>query len=76
MVLFYVRTPINSSNLVFIRNGKDGDWPTERPKEDLVCIKVNEGDIILIDSFIRHAVNPHYSDLPRMCIAVEFKIET
>jgi hypothetical protein len=76
IVLFYVKIPNNSSNLVFVRNGKDGDWPTDRPDEDLVCLRVTEGDIIMIDSFIWHAVDPHNSDLPRMCIAVEFKIET
>jgi hypothetical protein len=76
IVLFYVKIPNNSSNLVFVRNGKDGDWPTDRPDEDLVCLRVTEGDIIMIDNFIWHAVDPHNSDSPRMCIAVEFKIET
>ena len=76
IVLFYVKTPIASSNLVFIHNGKDGDWPSDRPESDLICVNVDKGDIIIIDSFIYHAVDPHGSDLPRMCVAVEFKIET
>jgi hypothetical protein len=76
IVLFYVKTPNNSSNLVFTHNGKDEDWPSNRPKEDLVCINVTEGDIIIIDSFIWHAFDSHNSDLPRLCIAVEFKVET
>lgn len=76
IVLFYIKTPINGSNLVFIHNGKDGDWPSDILEKDLVRVKVDQGDIIMIDSFIPHAVDPHGSDLPRMCIAVEFKIET
>jgi hypothetical protein len=76
IILFYAKTPVNSSNLVFIHNSKDGDWPSDRPDKDLIRVKVDEGDIIIIDSFIHHAVDPHGSELPRMCIAVEFKIET
>jgi hypothetical protein len=75
IVTFYPKAPKNSSNLVFIHNGKEGDWVSDCLEKDLLRIQIDEGDIVIFDNFIFHAVDAHNSDIPRMCIAFEFKIE-
>lgn len=75
IVLFYPTAPIGGSNLVFIHNGKNGDWVSDCVEEDLVRTVIEEGDIVIFDNFMFHAVDAHGVTVPRMCIAVEFKIE-
>lgn len=76
IMLFYIKAPVNSSNLVFIHNSKYGDWASEQEEKDLVKIEIEEGNIVIIDNHILHAVDAQLSAEPRMCIATEFKIET
>lgn len=75
IVLFYPRAPKNGSNLVFIHNSKEGQWASDCNDADLVRVVVEDGDIVIFDNFMFHAVDPHKSTIPRMCMAIEFKIE-
>lgn len=75
IVLFYPKAPKNGSNLVFIHNSKEGQWASDSSPKDLVQTVVEEGDIIIFDNFMFHAVDPHGTDIPRLCVAIEFKIE-
>jgi hypothetical protein len=74
VILFYPRAPKGGSNLVFIHNSKYGDWIEKYPENDLVRIGIEEGDIVIIDNGILHAVDAHNVVDPRMCIAVEFRL--
>lgn len=76
IVTFYPKAPIGGADLVFIHNSKDGDWPSECLEKDMVRSKITEGDIVIFDNFILHAVDSHQIEDSRLCIAAEFKIET
>jgi hypothetical protein len=76
IILFYPKTPLGGSNLVFIHNSKYGQWVSECSETDLVRIEIEEGNIIIFDNSILHAIDAHRSSEPRMCIATEFKLET
>jgi hypothetical protein len=76
IILFYPKAPKGGSNLVFIHNSKYGEWASERPEEDQVKINIEDGNIVIIDNFILHAVDQHNLLEPRMCIAFEFTLET
>jgi Rps23 Pro-64 3,4-dihydroxylase Tpa1-like proline 4-hydroxylase len=75
IVTFYPKAPAGGSNLVFIHQGKEGDWPSNCLEENLVRITIEEGDIVIFDNFVFHAVDAHRLNETRMCIAVEFTIE-
>jgi hypothetical protein len=75
ITLFYPKAILGGSNLVFIHNSMYGQWPSECPETDIVKISIEEGTIIIFDNSILHAVDVHNSSNPRMCIAVEFKLE-
>lgn len=75
IVTFYPKVPKGGSNLVFIYNGKDGDWVSDCLEKDLLRIQIEDGDIVIFDNSIFHAVDVHNSDIPRMCIATEFSIQ-
>jgi hypothetical protein len=75
IALFYPKTAKGASNLVFIHNSKGGEWASDCLEEDLVCTSIEEGDIIIFDNFMFHAVDANSSDVPRMAIAIEFKME-
>ena len=74
IILFYPKAPKNGSKLVFIHDSKEGQWTTDCAESDMVQTIVDEGDIIIFDNFMFHAVDPHGSNIPRMCVAIEFKI--
>lgn len=74
IVTFYPKAPVGGSDLVFIHNSKDGEWVNECSETDLVRIGITDGDIVIFDSFIPHAVDAHQVEDSRMCIATEFKI--
>jgi hypothetical protein len=76
IVLFYPKAPKGGSNLVFIHNSKEGDWVSDCQEKDLVRTVIDEGDIVIFDNFMFHAVDAHGVDAPRMCVAIEFTIET
>lgn len=76
ITLFYPKAPLGGSNLIFIHNSKYGQWPSECSDNDTVKITVEEGNVIIFDNSILHAVDAHKVKDPRLCIAVEFKLET
>lgn len=76
IILFYPKAPTGGSNLVFIHNSKYGQWASECLEEDTVRIAVEQDNIVIFDNSILHAVDTHKASEPRMCIAVEFKMET
>lgn len=76
IILFYPKAPVGGSNLVFIHNSKYGDWVDDYSEKDLIKIRIEEGDVIIIDNSILHAVDKHEVTEPRMCVASEFKLET
>jgi len=76
IALFYPTTSVGGSNLVFIHNSKYGQWASDCLEDDMVKIAIEEGNIIIFDNSILHAVDTHKSSDPRMCIATEFKLET
>jgi hypothetical protein len=76
IVLFYPKAPSGGSSLVFIHHSKYGDWASECVETDMIKIIIEEGNIIIFDNSILHAVDAHNVEEPRMCIAAEFKLET
>lgn len=76
IILYYPKSESGGSNLVFIHNSKYGQWPSECLDSDMVKIAVEEGNVVIFDNSILHAVDAHKLSEPRMCIAVEFKLET
>jgi hypothetical protein len=75
ITLFYPKTAKGASNLVFIHNSKGGEWASDCLEEDLVRTVIEEGDIVIFNSFMFHAVDANSSDVPRMSIAIEFKMK-
>lgn len=75
-MLFYPKMPFAGGRLVFMHENKTGEWVTDQKEKDLVQFHVEEGDIILFDNYIPHAVGPHLSDLSRISIHVEFDFVT
>lgn len=74
VILFYPKAPIGGANLVFIHNSEYGDWIENYSENDLVRIGIEEGDIVIIDNSVLHAVDTHNAVDPRMCVAVEFRL--
>jgi hypothetical protein len=74
ITLFYPKAPIGGSSLVFIHHSKYGQWASECLETDIVRITIEEGDVIIFDNSILHAVDAHNVEEPRMCIAAEFKL--
>ena len=75
MITYYPKAPPGSSNLVFLRNSKGGEWASETPEEDMVRLVVEDGTMVIFDNLAYHAVDPHGLTSPRMCIATEYKFE-
>jgi hypothetical protein len=76
VVTFYPKVPEGGANLVFIHNSKYSEWVSDQLEQDLVQIEIQEGNIVIFDNLILHAVGVHKAKDPRMCIATEFTIET
>jgi hypothetical protein len=76
ITLFYPKVPPRSSNLVFIHNSKYGQWASNCEEINTVKIEIEQGNIIIFDNTILHAVDAHKSSEPRLCIAVEFNFST
>ena len=76
IILFYPKAPVGGSNLVFIHNSKYGQWASDCSETDIVKLTIEEGNIIIFDNSILHAVDIHKTSEPRMCIATEFILET
>jgi hypothetical protein len=76
ITLFYPKAPPDGSNLVFIHNSKYGQWASDCLETDIVRIKIEEGNIIIFDNSMLHAIDIHKTPDPRMCIVAEFKLDT
>lgn len=76
ITLFYPKADTGGSNLVFIHDSIYGQWPSECSDRDIVKISIEQGTVVIFDNSILHAVDAHNSPNPRLCIAVEFKLET
>jgi hypothetical protein len=76
IVMFYPKVPIGGAELVFIHNGNEGDWVSDCLEKNLVRVTVDDGTIVIFDSFTPHAVSPHKVAASRMSITVAFTLET
>lgn len=65
VAIFYVDVPENSSDLVFIRNGKDNTYIEDYPEIDRYYLKPKQGELVIHRPENYHAVSVHNSDLPR-----------
>tara|TARA_B110000483_G_scaffold157858_1_gene187377 strand:+ start:1758 stop:2342 length:585 start_codon:yes stop_codon:yes gene_type:complete len=72
IILFYPKAPTGGSNLVFMHNSEYGKWSTDYQDTDSVKLTIEEGDIVIMDNTILHAVDKHSTNEPRMCFATEF----
>jgi hypothetical protein len=73
IILYYPKAETGGSNLVFIHNSKYGQWPSECSDSDTIKISIEEGNVVIFDNSILHAVDAHKLSEPRMCVAAEFK---
>jgi len=76
ITLFYPKAPPGGSKLVFIHNSKYGQWASDCLERDMIKIVIEEGNVVIFDNSILHAVDIHEALEPRMCVATEFKLET
>jgi hypothetical protein len=63
--IFYVDVPEGSSDLVFIRNGKDDTYIDDYDNIDKRHLKPVQGELVIHSPEVWHAVSIHNSDLPR-----------
>jgi hypothetical protein len=62
--ILYVNVPEDSSNLVFVKEGRP-DEPVENFKEDTTWLKPVEGMLVIHSPYVWHGVSKHLSDKPR-----------
>jgi hypothetical protein len=65
VAIFYVDVPKNSSDLIFVKNGKDYEELKNINEEDIYTIQPIEGELIIHSPNLWHAVGMHNNDLPR-----------
>ena len=65
VAIFYVDVPKNSSDLIFVKNGKDYEELKNINEEDIHTIQPIEGELIIHSPNLWHAVGMHNNDLPR-----------
>lgn len=65
VAIFYVDVPENSSELVFIRNGKSDTYIEDYPEIDRYHLKPKQGELVIHRPENYHAVSVHNSDLSR-----------
>lgn len=65
VAILYVDVPEGSSDLVFIRNGKEDTYIDEYEESDTYHLKPNKGELIIHTPEMWHAVSVHKSNLPR-----------
>ncbi len=71
--IFYIKVPSNSSQLVFIRDGIDGTKINQYPPEQLAFQPVVQGDLIIHNPKVPHAISQHKAHDSRICFIYEFK---
>lgn len=65
VAIFYADVPEGSSNLVFIKDGKENTLIDEYPKEQQHWLQPIQGELVIHSPEVWHAVSVHNSDLPR-----------
>jgi hypothetical protein len=65
VAIFYADVPENSSNLVFIKDGKENTLIDDYPKEQQHWLQPIQGELVIHSPEVWHAVSVHKSDLPR-----------
>lgn len=63
--IFYVDVPEGSSDLVFIRNGRDDTYIDDYDICDTYFLKPKQGELVIHTPEVWHAVSVHKSTLPR-----------
>ena len=66
--VYYVKTPVNSGDLVFILDDKDSRCLPAK-------FTPSEGKYIIFPSYIRHKVSKNLSNDIRICVAGDFSIK-
>lgn len=66
--VYYVKTPVNSGDLVFVLDDKDSRCSPAK-------FTPTEGKYIIFPSYIRHKVTKNLSNDVRICIAGDFSIK-
>jgi hypothetical protein len=77
VTIFYLQAPENSSDLLVVKNTKDystmGVSPFTIPDDEIFPIKVKTGDLLIHTVDLPHAVSKHNTDVPRLCLVMEFQ---
>lgn len=63
--IFYADVPEGSSNLVFIKDGKESTYIQNYKQEDTHWLQPVQGELVIHAPEVWHAVSVHNSDLPR-----------
>jgi hypothetical protein len=72
VAIFYMDVPPSSSDLVFIKHGKDNDVCADHPDDERKHITPVEGMLVIHDPLIPHAITMHHGETPRTCLIFEF----
>lgn len=73
VAIFYPKVPAHSSELVFVRNGIDGTRINQYSNNDLIFQPVTQGDLVIHNPSIPHAISKHNNQDTRVCFIYEFK---
>lgn len=65
--IFYVNAPIDSSELIFIKDGSHGEFHNAFPEDQKYYIKPKSGELIIHKPDVWHAVGVHNNQDPRIC---------
>jgi hypothetical protein len=74
VAIFYQNNPVNGSDLIFMREGYFGAYPSEYPEEDKIYFTPQTGDLVVHDPSIWHAIGEHKSDEPRICLVYHIDV--
>jgi hypothetical protein len=78
VAIFYLQSSENSSNLLILKNTRDyssmGINPATIPQEEIYPVAVTTGDLVIHKVELPHAVSIHQSDIPRLCLVMEFRV--
>ena len=75
LIATYYARAAESSDLVFIDPQHPVSWPSEAANDHVVRLPVSQGDLVIFDTFITHAVDALNCVGPRMTISTEFRME-
>jgi hypothetical protein len=75
LIATYYAQAAESSDLVFIDPRHPVSWPSEAANDHVVRLPVSQGDLVIFDTLITHAVDALNCVGPRMTISTEFRME-